>query len=238
MAPDQNVASSSCCGPGGHTTWDSTSGPAAIPIKSVMSLREATCSGWQNRAVSAEARLPALVGSTKSNTMASASWPGATAPAGGCSLAMAMISRLGFRLRSRRCGAAGPLVPLDGEAIVTNDKGLAVFVSDSPGAQWRCRGGVRLRSDRARRRRFAPSIDRAPQAQAGAASCSPRPASCSMSMTTAMARSCSRTPGNRLRRYCVKVACSPYRAAARRLGGGHNPKAPAVKREAEEDWGR
>src|SRR6516164_6204585 len=59
---------------------------------------------------------------------------------------------------------------IDGEAIATNDDGLAVSDLCPPDASWRQGGALRFRSDRARRRGFAPVTDRAAQAEAGEAS--------------------------------------------------------------------
>jgi ATP dependent DNA ligase domain len=91
-----------------------------------------------------------------------------------------LFTRKGHDLTARFPLAAAAIAALpaqsfliDGEAIVTDDDGLAVFDLVRRQRNGGAGGALRLRPDRARGRGFTPIADRAPQAEAGEAGARP-----------------------------------------------------------------
>jgi hypothetical protein len=179
---------------------------------------------------------PALAGFTKSSTTASASWRGATVPVFGLSAATATISPPDFHSRRQR---SWHCQLIDGEAIVTNASGLAVF--DLIRRKRHCGDAVLIafdlielegedlrRSPIEHRKRKLAKLVRRPQAGI-------------------VVNEVFEGDGDILFARACKLGCEGI--VSKRLGSMYrsgrsphwikvkNPKAPAVKREAEEDWG-
>ena len=126
---------------------------------------------------------------------------------------------------------------IDGEAIVTDQNGLAVF-DLIRGHRWSTGGSpLRLRPARARRRGFASRADRNPQEH-------PEVAAARQVCGNRVQRAHSRGWRNRLP--AGSLGCEGI--VSKRLGSPYrsgradcwikvkNPAAPAVRREAEEEW--
>ena len=131
---------------------------------------------------------------------------------------------------------------IDGEVVCCDERGLARFDVLRHRRNEVERLPLRLRPAGARRHRPAPRADRGPQGDAGQhpAQEPPRPAPERAPGARLRAASCSSTPAS-----SAAKASSRKRLGSRYRSGRSpdwlkfkNPAAPAVRREAEEDWGR
>jgi bifunctional non-homologous end joining protein LigD len=175
----------------------------------------------------------------KSSTTGFGSWPGATAPVSGLLPATAMILPDGFRwLRAAVAALPGRSCLIDGEAIVCDDKGLAVFElirrARNHASVILCAfdlleiDGEDLRRVpiEQRKHRLARLLRRPPDG---------------IGLNEHFSGE-----GAVVFKHVCKLGCEGI--VSKRLGSSYrsgrsqhwikvkNPKAPAVKREAEEDW--
>jgi bifunctional non-homologous end joining protein LigD len=181
------------------------------------------------------------IGCTKSSTMAFVSWRGAMAPACGCSPGNGNDFTARFPLAAGALAALpGRSFLIDGEAIVTNDKDLAVFElirrARNGGTAVLCAFDlIELDGEDLRR---VPIEHR--KHKLARLVRTPRPG--------IVVNEHYDGDGEIVFAHACKLGCEGI--VSKRLGSPYrsgrsphwvkvkNPKAPAVRREAEEDWGR